>query len=757
MLIAYILGFIVACLGYLYIGLNLSNQLPVDSLQYILFWAAYVIFGISIATVIFLGKIWHILQNKRGPVGPRGYRGDIGLEGQPGECFMEQYIVAIKRETLSAIANVLIAANLIKEHSEVYDTARLRLVNRYLDMRFQRQVDSIQMHNLMESGVKTTAEVASYISGLWAEWTRGIIDSTKNKIVVRKLFTQPTTTPTIDSSLDTYIQSEASRTDVWNWGHPPVIKRSIIQIRPYNSNYSTNGELRPYPYSPLKFHVVEYSDRDLSQLQSNPMWTSTGYPDAEYLDNKLLSNIYKNIPNTRGIKGTIRRPAIYMPKTWVDPKTKERYYPLGPVMIETEPQLMTNVKRYTLLVTGDIIIPNIVKGPIWQDTTKRTNTGVFYYLDTDQPGYAMLSTLWPVMGTDKYSIKSIWVGLGNMNNKTGILQTPSLWRGPVALPTSYLDKVVSTTTAPAINDIWIYRPPPLPRKGIERTKYLLKYGAPSKQHVVLSSINPATNDSTNYNIISIADSNTMTQLVNIQKWKIQEWVLKMGLPGNHNILPDAPLVTNQQTDNLGLAWYGEPQRDSKYSIFAFLGIIPEGQLRHKSSGRVFRFRHYGGPEPEIYNMIVTAPTLRYIRHLDTKPYLVSVINTSSNKMNIGNSVTFIPVTQQTNEDPEVVQWRISIVDPKTKTISRLNLSSQEKTYKQNIVLESVAKPGHILAIKTRADIRHNRWINNNSSNMDLANRRPADISLDSIYFEWHLLSNVTLASDMSTFILEPAA
>lgn len=163
MLIGYILTALLAICGYLYMGLILANKMPLDTIQYYLFWAAYAIFGLSITTVLFLGKAWQVLQAKRGPVGPRGYRGDTGVAGQFGECFSEQYLIAIKKEALSDIANTLIASGIVQKHAEVYDPARLRLVNRYLDMRFQRQLDSVQMHSLMESGIKTSAEVTAMI------------------------------------------------------------------------------------------------------------------------------------------------------------------------------------------------------------------------------------------------------------------------------------------------------------------------------------------------------------------------------------------------------------------------------------------------------------------------------------------------------------------------------------------------------------------------------------------------------------------
>ena len=57
-------------------------------------------------------------------------------------------------------------------------------------------------------------------------------------------------------------------------------------------------------------------------------------------------------------------------------------------------------------------------------------------------------------------------------------------------------------------------------------------------------------------------------------------------------------------DALGVGWYGHPYKlDPRYSIFTFLGMVPEGMIVHKATGRRFYIVHYGGEEANIYNVL----------------------------------------------------------------------------------------------------------------------------------------------------------
>ncbi len=71
MLIVGIFIAIVAIMIYIYGGLKLAEDLESPS-AYSLFWVAYVLFGLTLGTIIMLGNFWSVLVNKTGPPGARG-------------------------------------------------------------------------------------------------------------------------------------------------------------------------------------------------------------------------------------------------------------------------------------------------------------------------------------------------------------------------------------------------------------------------------------------------------------------------------------------------------------------------------------------------------------------------------------------------------------------------------------------------------------------------------------------------------------
>jgi len=56
-----------------------------------------------------------------------------------------------------------------------------------------------------------------------------------------------------------------------------------------------------------------------------------------------------------------------------------------------------------------------------------------------------------------------------------------------------------------------------------------------------------------------------------------------------------------ENSSLGIGWNGHPYKDDpRYSIFTFLGLVPEGMIVHKTSGRRFYIIHYGGEDVNKY-------------------------------------------------------------------------------------------------------------------------------------------------------------
>ena len=70
-------------------------------------------------------------------------------------------------------------------------------------------------------------------------------------------------------------------------------------------------------------------------------------------------------------------------------------------------------------------------------------------------------------------------------------------------------------------------------------------------------------------------------------------------PACLNVGNDAPSTKDLEpnTAKLGVGWYGSPAKvDPKYSVFSFLGMVPEGLIIHQGTTRRFYIIHYGGDD-----------------------------------------------------------------------------------------------------------------------------------------------------------------
>ena len=67
--------------------------------------------------------------------------------------------------------------------------------------------------------------------------------------------------------------------------------------------------------------------------------------------------------------------------------------------------------------------------------------------------------------------------------------------------------------------------------------------------------------------------------------------------------PVTPSTKDPEDENIavGIGWYGHPYKtDPRYSIFAFLGLVPEGMIVHQATGLRFYIIHYGGEDVNKY-------------------------------------------------------------------------------------------------------------------------------------------------------------
>lgn len=127
-------------------------------------------------------------------------------------------------------------------------------------------------------------------------------------------------------------------------------------------------------------------------------------------------------------------------------------------------------------------------------------------------------------------------------------------------------------------------------------------------------------------------------------------------------LPSTKEPETEYSD-LGIGWYGHPYKlDPRYSIFTFLGLVPEGMIVHKATGRRFYIIHYGGEDVNIYNVLeYNAKTDKF-----------------DNGLQVNKSGKEVKIRELSRHD-ERQQWNI-IIQPDKRFIKLKNIMNNRYLY-----------------------------------------------------------------------------
>jgi hypothetical protein len=131
---------------------------------------------------------------------------------------------------------------------------------------------------------------------------------------------------------------------------------------------------------------------------------------------------------------------------------------------------------------------------------------------------------------------------------------------------------------------------------------------------------------------------------------------------------DRKMVTKDvepEFGDLGIGWYGHPYKlEPQYSIFTFLGLVPEGLIVHQGTGRRFYIVHYGGEEANIYNVLDFD---------DDKEEYKKALQVDSNKN--GAKVVSRPISRSDSRQ----QWKI-VVQSNKKLLKLQNIMNGKTLY-----------------------------------------------------------------------------
>lgn len=621
---------------------------------------------------------------------------------------------------------------------------------------------------------KSLEELAAYLSNIWLEWIRLIIHADKEHAKI--LFTKMDSQIDVSDKIEEVFNTEIMKYDVWYWGSTRVFRPLQAEIcrkeitGPDGKNYKNTR----YPMNnKARLDIIELEFTDATIANNNKFrklcTIKIGNPDT-------LDKYSVDFGTKYDVISKYKQTSIYIPKVYTVEESGQKYYPIGCIAVE-ESENKSNEKRKTIIVSGDIVFPTNysiintnkikirdVQNDFIRYSRKRgskktrrytkdfkTSTQyevnlsnelinknnaytissnenriklssdpndliVFYTFDCKTPGYG-------VMGDIIFNSESLPQEFINFSNKT-----ETDYQGLVAIPNSCLMELTEGNSA-----IWSFRQDnilnndyktdfngkPIPKpKWIGRGRHSkgtknFKIGNSTLQRRVISApkidiLNSAVTD-----IVKVRNPNREPKF-----YKIKE---KCYIP------EDNPIKELDSTySDMGFGWYGYPiKKYRKYSIFAYLGLMPEGIIVHRNTGRKFYFKHYGGVEPNKF--------IVYIWNSKEKQYTNSI--------------------KATNNDTVIVS-RVKATDPRYQF--KVDILEDNPNYFR---LESYEYPSKYLTFNFNVNENANLEIDEtNTTDDSLSGKRPKGISLDhtKTYLGLTSVKGLNMPNNPTLFYNQPA-
>jgi hypothetical protein len=596
---------------------------------------------------------------------------------------------------------------------------------------------------------KTIEDLSGYLANIWREWIIGIINADKQN--ARAFFITNDAQIDISTKIEEYFNNEIMKYDVWYWGSTRVFRP--LQAEICRSYYQTeDGKEVPNTRYPInnrpKIEVEELKFTDKS-IKSDNRFELLAVLDIGDVQNWQKYNPDFNI--NYDVISKYTSTAFYIPKT-KQTSAGQIFYPIGCVAVNNGDSA-SDIERSILIVSGDVIIPSSVEGITnnsvkVKDTqsdiirysrkrgakkTKRyekkfsTNTEynvyltqglvdrnesyeikadetrvqlasnfandnvAFFKFKTDVVEYRIISDL-PFKLSSEGAIPSKYTAFDNPKNYKGI----------VAIPKNCLDEIEH-------NKIWSFR-----YDKLLENYYQTNFNA---QPIPKPAWIGSGNHSKGTKSFTIGNSDLKRTVVESRKFDIQQGdnnnkneLVKVRTPGRPNpqhykikekcYKLDKFHIKNfdKKYEDLGFGWFGYPlKKYRKYSIFAYLGLMPEGIIVHRASGRKFYIKHYGGVEPNKFIVYLWSEKKKDFTNC------VTVRN---------NTQAFIGIAKKT--DPRC-QFKV-ILDKQLPNYFRLEAIEYPRKYLK-----------FDFEVNEKANLRKN---NKNTNDTSLETKRPIGINLD---------------------------
>jgi len=664
MITYYIILLLFIAMVTIFVGLHLSKDIE-NSTLLVLFWIIYSLITATFFNVFLLGYFWSVVRKKTGPTGIRGSKGNIGENGRSGKCVgnSNQNIAVFQIiEYLDKIHKL----NLIKldldtknsNYSILKKDNNLQLINNYMDKKIRLMVFSNQFESLLEvlpienmnldnnelNELGDTPNqnnkkqlslnyLISYLQQIVSEWYHLIYKSKSDWF---------------------YNQYDDMKAD-WTGDDP------FIEIRKYDVFYW--GTQRAF--KPLKVEVCQdipgnYRDPKIHTLLTNDY--ELAYDDAK--------------------SGTSKRMNIWRPKkvTNVFNDKEVTFYPIGDVITSGDPSTF-NLKntgktiigdseiqtgksgngpsKTTLLVAegsenGDILADPIKYEEMWKHEKKVSVLDGSYEIDKLRDE----GRIWKPVGPEGYTclgdIASNKYNPNNIKQDLSGLSGTELEEAKMKMDDTKEEYLKYNNSLPELKCIKNDCLEEIPIENLDKRRVWyskqgennIKYNG--EVYTIGNSINGKAENSyntfraDNYFYFDHKKALDADRDRSISDYEHSRVVGPDG--GKFYRIKDeclkqqefVPKKIDQDNADIGIGWYGLPSnKESKYSIFHWMGLIPEGMITNSYAKKKLYVIHYGGPKLNVYNVLVYDNTTGKYSHAlessDLKKIKVRKLQKNNNK------------------------------------------------------------------------------------------------------------------------------
>lgn len=546
---------------YIYIGLIITADTK-SLTTTILYWLAYSIFIITVINVFLIGYFWSVVRKKTGPIGIRGPSGDNGMIGLDGKCNIdstEYYGVQRINKLLDKLYHQKNIMKKSDKNNTLFKENGRTLKNEYLNDKVISIMMSNQFKNSSEYLQSQSIPIENlyiYLEKIWSIWFNLIWDANNNSDNVDNI----DKVDNIDNvDYNWFLDSESDENggvNGWIRGIDP-----FEEIRKYDVYYWGTTET----FRPLKAKICQ-TNLATDNISANVPFKKQ--PRLKVINSNNYYRVYDDYDS-----GSERDVSIWRLNTISI--NNELFYPVGDIGVhETE----HNAGRYNIRKKGstienglESIIPFKIPGNgpdrmsilVAGDVKPPIDYIKVLYIGGDREGY-----IWRPIPPDGY------IALGDVVN-ANLYNKPS-------------KDIIRCVPIDCVEEV--------------------SYKAPEFGKMSSMGIWNQNDDWDNY-IWSMKNNKYTMEDNGYHLMRVFKYKPRREVPKFYRIKPscvkDAVNVDTKDLESefadLGLGWFGKPEKTgAKYSIFAFLGLTPEGIITNQITGHKYYIVHYGGEDINKY-------------------------------------------------------------------------------------------------------------------------------------------------------------